>query len=162
MIRELLADEHTISGLGDAGAHVGTICDGSYPTFLIQHWAKERSRSGRGEGLPLEFLVQKQTRATAEAFSLLDRGLLAVGMKGDLNVIDFEKLAVLPPTVAYDLPGKVKAKRLLQKATGYVHTIVSGVVVSNEGVPTGELPGKVVRGAQPLPAAAADTSAAKL
>jgi len=155
VIREQLLDHHTICGLGDAGAHCGAICDGSYPTFLVQHWAKERERTGRGKGLPLEFLVEKQTRKTAEAFGLLDRGLLKPGFKGDLNVIDFEGLQVQPPTVEYDLPGKVKARRLMQKATGYLHTIVSGVVVSNQGVPTGALPGKVLRGAQPLPSDAA-------
>ena len=165
VIKELLEDPYTISGLGDAGAHVGTICDGSYPTFLITHWARDRERAGKGSGLPLEFLVQKQTRKTAEAFGLLDRGLLSVGFKGDLNIIDLDRLSVTLPTVEYDLPGKVKAKRLMQRAVGYVHTVVSGVVVSNEGVPTGELPGRVIRGAQPLPAAAAaavGTSSAKL
>lgn len=150
VIKELLEDPYTISGLGDAGAHVGTICDGSYPTFLITHWARDRERTGKGPGLPLEFLVQKQTRKTAEAFGLLDRGLLSVGFKADMNVIDLGQLAVTLPEVVYDLPGKVKAKRLMQKAVGYVHTIVSGVVVSNNGVPTGKLPGKLIRGAQPM------------
>jgi len=158
VIKELLEDPYTISGLGDAGAHVGTICDGSYPTFLITHWARDRARTGKGPGLPLEFLVQKQTRKTAEAFSLLDRGLLSVGFKGDINVIDLDRLQVTMPEVVYDLPGKVKAKRLLQKAVGYEYTIVSGVVVSKEGVPTGNLPGKVIRGAQPLPGTRAATT----
>ena len=149
VVRELLMDEHTISGLGDAGAHVGTICDGSYPTFLLTHWARDRTR---GEGLPLEFLIRKQTRRTAEAFGLLDRGLLQPGFKADINIIDFDNLRVLPPTVEYDLLKSVPtARRLMQKATGYVHTIVSGVVVSSGGAPTGELPGKLIRGAQPLP-----------
>ena len=158
VIKELLEDPYTISGLGDAGAHVGTICDGSYPTFLITHWARDRERTGKGAGLPLEFLVQKQTRKTAEAFSLLDRGLLSVGFKGDINVIDLDRLQVTLPEVVYDLPGKIKAKRLLQKAVGYVYTIVSGVVVSKEGMPTGHLPGKVIRGAQPLPGTPAATA----
>lgn len=139
-----------------------TICDGSYPTFLISHWARDRERTGKGPGLPLEFLVHKQTRKTAEAFGLLDRGLLSVGFKADINIIDLDRLAVTLPEVVYDLPGKVKAKRLMQKAIGYVHTIVSGVVVSSEGVPTGKLPGKVIRGAQPMPGCLSANSTADL
>ena len=84
------------------------------------------------------------------------------GFKADINVIDLDRLAVTLPEVVYDLPGKIKAKRLMQKAVGYVHTIVSGVVVSNEGVPTGELPGKVIRGAQPMPSPRSPNSTADL
>jgi N-acyl-D-aspartate/D-glutamate deacylase len=140
---ELLAHEFTVPGLGDGGAHVGTICDGSFPTTLLVHWARDRTR---GTKLPLELLVQRQCRGTAETVGLLDRGLLAPGYKADVNVIDFERLALEPPRMVHDLPAG--GKRLMQDAHGYLHTIVSGVPTYADGQATGELPGRLVRGQQ--------------
>ena len=91
---EMLTDPHTICGVGDAGAHVGTICDGSYPTYLLTHWGRDRTR---GDRLPLEFLVNKQTRRTAETYGLFDRGLLRPGYKADFNIVDFERLPLDRP-----------------------------------------------------------------
>ena len=142
-VREMLLSEHTVPGLGDGGAHVGLICDGSFPTSLVTLWGRDRSR---GEGLPLEWLVHQQTRATAELVGFHDRGLIAPGMKADLNLIDWEALCVHAPEVRYDLP--TGGRRLVQRASGYVATIVSGQVTHENGEPTGALPGKLVRGAQ--------------
>ena len=146
VIREMLADQHTICGIGDAGAHVGTICDASYPTYLLTHWARDRTR---GEGLPLEFLVHKQTRGNALAYGLADRGLLAPGFRADINIVDFDALGLDRPKLVYDLP--TGGKRLVQRSSGYRHTLVAGVEVSSDGEFTGERPGRLVRGAQPDP-----------
>ena len=143
---EMLAHPFTVPGLGDGGAHVGTICDGSFPTSLLTHWGRDRERGPRFE---LPFLVQRQSRSTAEAVGLLDRGVLAPGYKADINVIDFDHLHLAPPEMAYDLPAG--GKRLLQKAHGYVHTFVSGVETYADGAATGELPGRFVRGQQDDP-----------
>ncbi|MDP7066227.1 MAG: amidohydrolase family protein [Acidimicrobiales bacterium] len=140
---EMLTDPHTICGVGDAGAHVGTICDASYPTYLLTHWGRDRTR---GERLPLEFLVNKQTRRTAETYGLFDRGLLRPGYKADFNIVDFERLSVGTPELIYDLPAG--GKRLVQRPEGYSNTFVSGVEVANGGEATGERPGRLIRGAQ--------------
>jgi N-acyl-D-aspartate/D-glutamate deacylase len=140
---EMLAHPFTVPGLGDGGAHVGTICDGSFPTSLMIHWGRDRERGPKFE---LPFLVQRQTRSTAEAVGLLDRGLLAPGYKADVNIIDFDHLTLQPPEMVRDLPAG--GKRLLQRASGYLHTIVSGVETYADGVPTGALPGRFVRGQQ--------------
>ncbi len=145
-IREMLVDPHSICGIGDAGAHVGTICDASYPTYLLTHWARDRTR---GEGLDLEFLVNKQARRTAETFGLFDRGLLQPGYRADINVIDFDSLSVGRPELIYDLPAG--GKRLVQRPSGYTHTFVAGVETFAGGEPTGERPGRLVRGARPGP-----------
>ncbi|MBV8978886.1 MAG: amidohydrolase family protein [Alphaproteobacteria bacterium] len=139
---EMIAHPDTVMGLGDGGAHVGIICDGSYPTTLLSYWGRDRSH-GR---FPLEYLVKRQTSDTARAVGLTDRGVVAPGMKADLNVIDFDRLRVQAPRMAFDLPAG--GKRLLQGADGYVATIVSGEVVYRDGQATGALPGKLVRGAQ--------------
>ena len=141
-VAEMLADPHTICGIGDAGAHVGTICDAAYPTFLLTHWARDRRR---GRRFPLEFLVNKQTRRTALAYGLADRGLLAPGHKADINVVDFDALGLTRPRVVYDLPAG--GKRLEQRSVGYRHTFVSGVEVAADGDFTGERPGRLIRGA---------------
>jgi N-acyl-D-aspartate/D-glutamate deacylase len=146
VVRQMLADENTVCGVADAGAHVGLICDAGAPTFLLSHWARDRKR---GEGLPLEFLVRKHTRETAAHYGLLDRGVLAPGYRADINVIDFEALRLLEPEVAYDLPAG--GKRLLQKADGYRHTFVAGVETLANGEFTGALPGGMLRGARPTP-----------
>ncbi|MEM7323459.1 MAG: amidohydrolase family protein [Actinomycetota bacterium] len=146
VIREMLVDEHTICGLGDGGAHVATICDASYPTYLLTHWARDRDR---GEQIPLEQLVKKQTRDTAVAYGLLDRGVLAPGYKADINIVDFDRLSVTEPQVTYDLPAG--GRRLIQRSRGYDHTFVSGVEVSVGGEPTGARPGGLLRGATNRP-----------
>ena len=134
----------TVLGLGDAGAHCGTICDGSYPTFMLTHWGRDRTR---GERLPLPWIVNALTRKPAQAVGLMDRGLLAPGYKADLNVVDLDGLHLFGPEVAYDLP--TGGRRLIQRAAGYTATVVSGAVVSRDGAATGHLSGKLVRGPQP-------------
>jgi N-acyl-D-aspartate/D-glutamate deacylase len=142
-VREMLLHEHTVPGLGDAGAHCGLICDGSFPTYLLSHWGRARTR---GERIPIEALVKGQTADTAALVGLLDRGRLAPGMKADVNLIDFELLGMRPPEIVHDLPAG--GKRLVQRATGYVATVCSGAVTFEEGASTGALPGKLVRGPQ--------------
>jgi N-acyl-D-aspartate/D-glutamate deacylase len=142
---EMMRDPNTVLGLGDGGAHVGLISDASFPTYLLAHWGRDRAR-GRFD---LATLVRKQCADTARAVGLLDRGVLAPGMKADVNVIDFDALRVARPTMAFDLPAG--GKRLLQRARGYVATILSGTVVHRHGEATGELPGRLVRGAQAAP-----------
>ncbi len=147
-IREMLVHESTMIGLSDGGAHCGLICDCSMPTYLLTHWARDRSR---GEGIPLEQVVKKQTSETAAHYGFLDRGVLAPGMKADLNVIDFEGLKLHAPEMVFDLPAG--GRRLIQKVDGYRATVCSGEVIFENGEPTGALPGKLVRGPQPAPAA---------
>jgi N-acyl-D-aspartate/D-glutamate deacylase len=139
-IREMLADEATVMGIADGGAHVCTVCDASSPTFLLTHWARDRKR---GERLPLEFVVAKHTRATAHAYGLRDRGVLVPGMRADLNVIDFDQLGVKRHEVVYDLPAG--GKRLIQRAQGYRHTFVAGVETLQDDEHTGALPGRLLR-----------------
>jgi N-acyl-D-aspartate/D-glutamate deacylase len=143
---EMIAHKDCVMGLGDGGAHVGIISDASYATYLLTHWGRDRA-SGRFD---IGYLVKRQTLDTARAVGLLDRGVIAPGMKADLNVIDMDALAVEAPTMAYDLPAG--GKRLLQGAKGYEATIVSGQVIYRHGEPTGALPGKLVRGPQAAPA----------
>ena len=143
VVHEMITDPATVLGVADGGAHVGVICDASSPTSLLTLWGRDRTR---GPKLPLEFLVAKQTRGTAEAYGLLDRGLIAPGHKADINIIDFEALAVRRPEVIYDLPAG--GRRLIQRANGYKHTFVAGVETMRDGELTGERPGRLVRGAQ--------------
>jgi len=145
-VRDMLLHQHTVPGLGDAGAHCGLICDGSFPTYLLSHWGRDRSR---GAGLPVEWLIKSQTADTAELVGLCDRGRIAPGMRADLNLIEFEHLGVRPPEIVHDLPAG--GKRLLQRATGYRSTIQSGQVTFEDGESTGALPGRLVRGPQPTP-----------
>jgi N-acyl-D-aspartate/D-glutamate deacylase len=139
---EMIAHKDCVMGLGDGGAHVGIISDASFATYLLTHWGRDRSHGK----FDLGYLVKRQTRDTARAVGLHDRGVVAPGMKGDLNVIDMDRLAVLAPSMAYDLPAG--GKRLLQGASGYDATIVSGQVIYRHGEATGALPGKLVRGPQ--------------
>jgi len=150
-VREMLLDENTVCGVADAGAHVGLICDASSPTYLLTHWARDRTR---GEQLPLEFLVRKQTMDTARTYGLNDRGIVAPGYKADFNLIDMKSLNLLAPELVYDLPAG--GRRFVQKATGYRHTFVSGIEVMRDGEFTGELPGKLLRGSQLTPGQAAE------
>lgn len=140
--REMLTHPHSVIGLGDGGAHVGAICDASFPTYLLTHWGRDR-RAGR---LALPRLVQMLTSETAAAVGLTDRGVIAPGMKADLNIIDFNALSLDAPYIEFDLPAG--GKRLLQRSEGYVATIVSGVPVYRNGQSTGKLPGRLVRGAK--------------
>jgi N-acyl-D-aspartate/D-glutamate deacylase len=141
-VGEMLSHPHTIPGLADGGAHVGTICDGSFPTFLLTHWVRDRDR-GR---LELADVVRRQSRETALALGLSDRGALLPGLRADVNVVDLDALTIHRPAFAYDLPAG--GKRLLQKATGYRHTFVAGVETYRDGEHTGALPGRLVRGAR--------------
>ena len=145
-VREMLVHPATVLGLGDGGAHCGVLCDASLPTFMLTHWARDRSR---GEQLPLETVVHLQTRRTAELYGFRDRGLLAPGYVADVNLIDHDGLALCPPEIVYDLPAA--GKRLIQRARGYAATIKSGVIVRQHDEPTGEYPGRLLRGPQPLP-----------
>ncbi len=142
-IREMLLHPAGVVGLSDGGAHCNMICDASYPTFLLTHWARDRHR---GEKLPLEYLVRKQTHDTAELFGLTDRGVIQIGKKADINVIDMDALTLHPAKMVYDLPAG--GQRLVQGASGYSATIVSGVVTRRDSVDTGARPGRLVRGAR--------------
>jgi len=139
---EMIAHQDCVMGLGDGGAHVGIISDSSYPTYLLTHWGRDRSH-GRFD---LGWLIKRHTADTARAVGLADRGLIAPGMKADINVIDFAKLGIEVPRMSFDLPAG--GKRLLQRATGYVATIVSGEITYRNGEATGALPGRLVRGPQ--------------
>ena len=143
-ILEMMRHPATVLGLGDGGAHLATICDASMPTYQLTHWVKGRTRGPR---LGLEEAVKMQTHDTAELYGLLgDRGTLEVGKRADLNVIDLDRLALLPPRAVQDLPAG--GTRLLQDSVGYVATIVGGVVVRRNDVDTGARPGRLVRGAR--------------
>ena len=142
-VREMLDHEHTVVGLADGGAHVGTICDASFPTTLLTHWARDRER---GERLGLSRLIAKQTSRTADVVGLADRGTLKPGLRADVNVIDLDGLTLHPPMLQFDLPAG--GKRLLQRADGYLHTLVAGQETYANGEHTGALPGRLVRGAQ--------------
>jgi N-acyl-D-aspartate/D-glutamate deacylase len=142
-VHEMLRDPHSVPGLSDGGAHCGIICDASFPTYLLTHWTRDRSR---GEKLSIPFVVAAQSRKTALSVGLYDRGVIAPGYKADVNVIDYDKLHLHPPKVHYDLP--VGGRRLLQQVDGYDATIVSGVVTQRGGTATGARPGRLVRGAQ--------------
>jgi len=143
--REMLSDPRAVPGLSDGGAHCGIICDASFPTYLLTHWTRDRSR---GEKLTIPFVVAAQSRKTALSVGLTDRGLIAPGQKADINVIDYDRLHLHPPKVHYDLP--VGGRRLLQQVDGYEATIVSGLVTQRDGRATGVRPGRLVRGAQTL------------
>ncbi len=147
-IREMMMHPQSVFSLSDGGAHCGLICDASMPTFLLTHWVRDRTR---GERIPLEQIVERQTRRTARFYGMEDRGVIAPGMKADLNVIDFENLHIHTPEMVYDLPAK--GRRLIQKVDGYRYTVCSGQVTYEDGVPTDALPGKLVRGPQPSPEA---------
>jgi len=142
-MREMLEHPNSAFGLGDGGAHCGAICDASMTTFLLSHWARDRSR---GPKLPVEWVVKKMTSDTASLYGLGDRGVLAPGKKADLNVIDFQNLNLDLPVLVHDLPAG--APRLIQRAKGYTATIVSGEVTLRDGEATGALPGRIVRGAR--------------
>ena len=139
-LREMMEHPVSVLGLSDGGAHCGLICDVSFPTYLLTHWVKGRTRGPR---LGLEQAVHLQTQRTAEAYGLDDRGTIEVGKRADLNLIDLESMALDLPEMIFDLPGG--GRRLVQRATGYVMTVQAGQVTYEEGVDTGRRPGRLVR-----------------
>jgi N-acyl-D-aspartate/D-glutamate deacylase len=145
-IRSLITDPNSVLGLGDGGAHYGMICDSSYPTFVLQHWTRERA----GERLSIEQAVKALAADPARTVGLNDRGIISVGRKADLNVIDYDRVTLAQPQVLYDLPAG--GRRVTQSAAGYDAMVVAGQIVSREGAPTGALPGRLVRGPQAEPA----------
>ena len=140
VVREMNMDKATVLGLSDGGAHCGVICDASTPSFMLTHWARDRKR---GEGLPLEFVVKRQTSETADFFGLKDRGRLAPGAMADVNIINFDALRLYHPEMIYDLPAG--GRRLVQRVDGYDMTLVAGKPIREAGHDTGALPGKLLR-----------------
>jgi N-acyl-D-aspartate/D-glutamate deacylase len=138
-IREMLLHPASVVGLGDGGAHCGLICDASFPTYLLTHWVRDRTR---GERLPIELVIHKQTQATARAYGFDDRGVLRPGMLADVNVIDLDGLTLHAPHMVNDLPAG--GRRLLQNVDGYLHTVKAGEVVAEHGQLTGARPGRTV------------------
>ena len=145
-IHEMMNHPATVLSLSDGGAHCGVICDASFPTYMLTHWARDRARGPR---LPLEQVVHMQTQRTATLYGLHDRGVLAAGMKADVNIIDYDRLRILPPEMVFDLPAQ--GRRMIQRSEGYRATIVSGRVTFENGVETGEMPGQLIRGPQHAP-----------
>jgi N-acyl-D-aspartate/D-glutamate deacylase len=149
-VRAMMGHPHTLFGLSDAGAHCGTLCDASFPTTTLVHWGRDRTR---GEGFALPWLIHGLTRRTAEQVGLLDRGLLQPGYVADVNVLDFDRLALHAPEIVHDLPAG--GKRLIQRSEGYEATVKSGVVAFREGEPVvtepAALRGRLLRGAQAGP-----------
>ncbi len=139
-IREMLLHPATVLGVGDGGAHVKVICDASTPTYMLTHWVRDRSR---GPKLPIETVVQKMTKNNADLYGLSDRGVVAPGLRADLNVIDLDHLTLRAPEFRHDLPGG--AARLVQEASGYTATIVAGTVTRSNDTDTGARPGGLVR-----------------
>jgi N-acyl-D-aspartate/D-glutamate deacylase len=148
--RTMLTHKDCVPGLSDGGAHVGTICDGSFPTTLLTYWTRDRTR---GPKIPLAQIFRMQARDTARVVGLYDRGVLAPGYRADLIVIDHDRLTLHAPEVAYDLPAG--GRRLLQRASGYSATVVAGEVTYRDGEATSALPGRLVRGAKSAPMAVA-------
>lgn len=142
-IRPQLTNPITVLSLSDGGAHCGVICDASMPTYLLTHWVRDRKR---GDRIPLEIAVKRQTQDTARLYGLLDRGTLAPGMKADVNLIDFSGLRLHEPEMVFDLPAN--GRRFIQRADGYRYTVVSGEVTYENGEPTGAMPGRIIRGPQ--------------
>lgn len=143
---DLLGSDRTVLGLGDGGAHYGMICDASYPTYFLTYWVRDAAAERR---IDLSRAIRMLSADTAATVGLLDRGRVGVGYKADLNVIDYDELNLHAPEVRYDLPAG--GRRIVQRADGYVATVVSGVVTYRAGEPTGQLPGKLVRGAHAAP-----------
>jgi len=138
--RDMILHKDTVMGLGDGGAHVGTICDASFITSLLTHWGRDRTR---GEGIDLPTLIKCQSSDTARAVDLTDRGTLEAGMRADVNIIDFDNLNVRLPEIVNDLPAG--GARLQQRADGYQMTVVKGEPTYIEGQATDALPGRLVR-----------------
>ena len=144
-LHERLQRDDCIASLSDAGAHYQSICDASTSTYLLTHWARDRTRGPR---FPVEFVVKGQSHDTARLYGLNDRGALAPGYRADINIIDFDNLQLHEPRMIYDLP--TGAGRLMPPVDGYIATLVNGVPTFEYGEHTGELPGRLVRGHQQL------------
>ncbi len=134
VVREMITDPHTVLGLSDGGAHCGVICDSSLPSFMLSHWVRDRQR---GEKLPLEFVIKRQTSETADFFGFKDRGRLKPGLKADVNVIDFDALRLHHPEMIFDLPAG--GRRLVQRVEGYELTLCSGVAITERPTSAGTL-----------------------
>ncbi len=141
VVYQMLVNRNTVYGIADGGAHVGLICDSSSPTSMLTHWTRDRMR---GPQLPLEFLVHKQTAATARTYGLHDRGVIAPGYRADLNIIDFTELHLERPIVVHDLPAG--GKRIVQRSKVYMYTLVHVIEVAHNGEHTGARPGRLLRG----------------
>jgi N-acyl-D-aspartate/D-glutamate deacylase len=138
-VAEMLHHPQALPGLSDGGAHVGTICDASFPTYLLAHWVRDRAQAR----FSIEHAVRMLTSDGARFLGLRDRGELRVGLRADLNVIDLDHLALLRPRLVHDLPGG--GKRLLQDAIGYRATVVAGQIIAENGKLTGLRPGRLAR-----------------
>lgn len=145
-VHDMMTHPNTLVGLGDGGAHVGVLCDASAITYMLTHWTRDRTR---GPKLPLLWAIKRLTSDNARAIGLNDRGMVRRGAKADLNVIDYDRMRLRAPEVAYDLPSG--GRRLIQKTDGYTATIVAGKIVTRNGQATGKLPGRLVRGPKPAP-----------
>lgn len=143
IVREMIADPNTLLGLGDGGAHVGIMCDATATSYTLTHWTRDRARGGL---FPVAWAIKRLAADNAHAIGLHDRGVLAVGKKADINIIDYDRLRLRSPRIVYDLPAG--GKRLVQVTEGFDATIVSGAVVYRHGEATGALPGRLVRGHQ--------------
>ena len=139
-IREMQLDDSTVTGLSDAGAHVSLIFDAVSPTYQLTYWSRDRTK---GETLPLAYVIHRATRRNAELFGFTDRGLIAPGMKSDINVIDYERLSLGELKVINDLPAG--GARIMQGASGYLATLINGVTTRLDDQDTGERPGRLVR-----------------
>jgi len=144
--KEMMEHPNTILGLGDGGAHCGSICDGSFTTHMLTHWVRDRTRGGK---LSLPWVIKAHCQDTARAVGLFDRGIIGPGYKADINIIDLKNMKLHKPEVHHDLPAE--GRRLMQYADGYVATIVNGEIIYLDGKPTGARPGKLVRGSQQAP-----------
>ena len=143
VVREMIAAPNTLIGLGDGGAHVGIMCDATATSYTLTHWTRDR---GRGELFPVAWGIKRLAADNAQAIGLWDRGVLAVGKKADINILDYDRLRLRAPEVVYDLPAG--GRRLVQRTDGIDATIVSGAVVYRHGEATGALPGRLIRGAR--------------
>ena len=143
VVRDMIDAPNSLIGLGDGGAHVGVMCDATSTSYLLTHWTRDR---GRGALFPVSWAIKRLAADNAAAIGLGDRGLLKVGLKADINILDYDRLCLRRPEIVYDLPAG--GKRLVQRTDGFDATIVSGAVVYRHGEATGLLPGRLVRGAR--------------
>jgi N-acyl-D-aspartate/D-glutamate deacylase len=143
VVREMIDRPNTLLGLGDGGAHVGIMCDATATSYTLTHWTRDRRR---GSLLPVSWAIKRLTADNAVEIGLRDRGLLKVGLKADINIIDYDSMRLRRPEIVYDLPAG--GKRLIQRTDGFDATIVSGAIVYRQGEATGALPGRLVRGAR--------------
>jgi N-acyl-D-aspartate/D-glutamate deacylase len=144
VVREMIAAPNSLLGLGDGGAHVGIMCDSTSTSYTLTHWTRDRAR---GSLFPVAWAIKRLSADNANAIGLEDRGRLQVGLKADINVIDYDRLRLRRPEVVYDLPAG--GKRLVQRTEGFDATVVSGAVVYRHGEPTGALPGRLIRSSRP-------------